>query len=380
MKSYLASDMKLMNRKSVYDYISSQEVKYFSRSEIGKISSISNPTILKIINCFIEKEIIFETGEADTVAVGRKPHMLQFNPNSAFAIGAGYDGKYLDIGLINLNFDLVDQMRIRVHEPISSILENVLPGQIQEILHSQYVKKGKLLGLGIALPAMIDEESYRIIGSAPLVGISKPTDLAPFIRNFEARLSLPVFIVNDVNAAAIGEYRSGTNLYGKDMVLITLGSGFGAGIILDGELHRGETNTAGEIGYMVYAEGYITKPNTLGYLENMLNPSYYAEAFGYDAYNDLPECSHTPELIEHIAGKISLTIANLSTSIGISHFVLGGFVVEQLGAPLMEAVHRLCRQYCLLKVNIHLQHNMKASSIGAGSIVIGKTILDFLND
>ncbi|MHB8780650.1 MAG: ROK family protein [Candidatus Geothermincolia bacterium] len=100
--------------------------------------------------------------------------------------------------------------------------------------------------LGVGFAGFVDF-ARGVISFAPNLGIH---DL--FLRDeLERRLALPVFVDNDANVAALAESRLGAGRGLNDMVQLTLGTGIGGGIIIDGRVYRGATGTAGEIGHMV---------------------------------------------------------------------------------------------------------------------------------
>ena len=99
MKPYLATDLKVLNRQSVYRLMEKKEV--ISRSEIARITNISMPTVMKIAAYFLEKGIVSEAGDGVT-AIGRKPQMLRFEPSAYYSVGIEYEGDYLRAGMVDL--------------------------------------------------------------------------------------------------------------------------------------------------------------------------------------------------------------------------------------------------------------------------------------
>src|SRR5690554_2751209 len=99
MKPFIASDLKDMNRKTVYYLLA--EVGEISKAEIGRRTGISPPTVMKITDFFLKIGLVSEAGEGDS-ALGRKPQLLRFNADTAYSIGIEYDGQQISIGIINL--------------------------------------------------------------------------------------------------------------------------------------------------------------------------------------------------------------------------------------------------------------------------------------
>jgi glucokinase len=99
--------------------------------------------------------------------------------------------------------------------------------------------------IGVGLPSTIDQRVGRAVSSVniPLAGID-------FREHLTTRFGLPAAIENDANAAALAEHRFGAGRGSQHMVMLTLGTGVGGGLILNGELYRGAVGAAGELGHI----------------------------------------------------------------------------------------------------------------------------------
>ena len=99
--------------------------------------------------------------------------------------------------------------------------------------------------VGVGIPSTIDQREGRAVASVniPLAGID-------FREYLSRRFGIPAAIENDANAAALAEHRFGAGRGTRHMVMLTLGTGVGGGLILDGRLYRGSIGAAGELGHM----------------------------------------------------------------------------------------------------------------------------------
>jgi glucokinase len=114
-----------------------------------------------------------------------------------------------------------------------------LDGAIEELLEDD------VSAIGVGLPSTIDQRVGRAVSSVniPLAGID-------FREHLTSRFGLPAAIENDANAAALAEHRFGAGRGSRHMVMLTLGTGVGGGLILNGELYRGVVGAAGELGHI----------------------------------------------------------------------------------------------------------------------------------
>ncbi len=105
---------------------------------------------------------------------------------------------------------------------------------------------GEVVGVGFGIPCLIDQRT----GTA-VMAVNLPLDHLPFRDLMAERLGLPVTIDNDANCAALAEARAGAGRGASELVMLTLGTGIGGGLVLGGELYRGAVGAAAELGHMV---------------------------------------------------------------------------------------------------------------------------------
>lgn len=160
----------------------------------------------------------------------------------------------IDLGGTNLKIALLDlNLRIRHKEVLNTRKFTNREGLISAIVDSVYkilkdngLSKTDLLGVGLGLPGPIDFEK-GIVHFFPNIPGWKEVKLKNIL---EKKLKLPVFVDNDAKVMALAEYKLGAAKGSTNAVCITLGTGVGGGIIINGKLYRGLSNAAGEIGHM----------------------------------------------------------------------------------------------------------------------------------
>ncbi|MBT3435628.1 MAG: ROK family protein [Nitrospinaceae bacterium] len=130
-------------------------------------------------------------------------------------------------------------------------------------------RDGELYGLGIGAAGLIDTATGRIITS-PNIPILNGIDLKARIKNDLD--GVPMHIMNDANAAALGEYFSGAGQHAKSMFLLTLGTGIGGGFIINGQLWEGAAGIGAEVGHIcVQADGPLCHCGARGCLEAFIS-------------------------------------------------------------------------------------------------------------
>jgi predicted NBD/HSP70 family sugar kinase len=336
VKRYIASDLKDMNRQTVYDLISS--TGEISRAEISRKTGISSPTVIKIIDHFINLGIVSMGGEGKS-RLGRKPQIIKFNPNAAYSLGIEFDSRFISIGIVNLLGEIISIKRYANKPDIFYMLKKKMVKYIGMVIKESGIEKNKILGIGIGIPGSVDPNS-KIITLAPSFGVKDSLDVSSLIKNMEDELELTVILERDVYAAAKGEFKLRKSNGDRDLLFIFMGSGIGAGIILDGKLRRGGVHMAGEIGYLTFDITQKLDTTNLGWLENTIDKAMLL-------YKDKME-----KVVPSISNHLSLAIAALSISLDIEKVVLGGPRAKLLGAPLYDSVNKKLAFLCLRNTQV----------------------------
>jgi|SRR5581483_9589576 len=176
----------------------------------------------------------------------------------------------IDLGGTNLRVAAIDasgQVLARTSHPAvyTSGPERVV-AEIRDAVRSISSQQGPggLRGVGIGVPGFIDIEAGVVVGTANLPGFQG----FPIRDEIQKALGTPIALENDANAAALGEMWMGAGKDVKDLILITLGTGIGGGIIVDGKVLHGFLGMAGEVGHMtVFADGNPCGCGNCGCLE-----------------------------------------------------------------------------------------------------------------
>ena len=146
-------------------------------------------------------------------------------------------------------------IRRKVCTPTSKTREHILAA-IEETagsIRSELGDSGELAAFGAAVPAIVNSKQGIVLRSPNLPELNG----LEFSNYFSDRLKMPVVLENDANSAAVGEFWKGASRGVQSSVCVTLGTGVGGGIIIDGKLLRGIDGTAGEIGHIaVEPEGH----------------------------------------------------------------------------------------------------------------------------
>ena len=172
----------------------------------------------------------------------------QESPSQGFVVGVDIGGTNLRLTLATMTGAIVGRWSTStVGIRSSDLVVSLICEGVDALLEQHSASRDDLRAIAAGAPGITDTEKGIVLATSYLMGW---TDV-PFRDLLEAALGVPAFVDNDVNMAALGEYHAGVAQGIDNFVFLAIGSGVGAGIVLNGQLFRGEGWIAGEIGYML---------------------------------------------------------------------------------------------------------------------------------
>ncbi len=167
---------------------------------------------------------------------------------NTYAVGIDLGGTNLKAGIVDRDGKIAYRLSIKTNSDADSqtISDQILE-LIAEIVKITNLKKSDIVGIGLGSPGLVDKKGETILFSPNLPRWRN----IPVKRIIAERFSMPCVLENDANAAAWGEKWAGAGKEASSLVMLTLGTGIGGGIVIENRLWRGANNVAAEIGHMV---------------------------------------------------------------------------------------------------------------------------------
>jgi glucokinase len=184
-------------------------------------------------------------------------------------IGVDFGGTNIVSAVVSLEGEIISKAKVAAEIPagVQHVVEN-MKRSISKAIEEAKVKKDALIAIGLGSPGPLNSREGTVINPPNLTGWRN----VPLRSMIEKDFSLPVFLDNDANAAAFGEFWAGAGKEVRNFVCFTLGTGVGGGIILNGKLIRGADDTAGELGHCtIDYGGYLCKCGNRGCLETYIS-------------------------------------------------------------------------------------------------------------
>lgn len=218
-----------------------------SQIEVARSCGLSKAAVSEVVQRLTADGYLQELGmSSSTKNGGRRRVLLQFNALSGLVVGIDIRISSAQVALSDLNATILSRKEVHFTKGASpGVVIPRLIEAVDELLRNKPDTAGTLIGIGIGVPGVIDYTTGTLIVADTLRG----WDGISLSGAFESRFEVPVYVENDVKSMTVAEYLLGVAKGVRDFVLLWLGSGIGAGIMVDGRLLRGATSSAGEIGY-----------------------------------------------------------------------------------------------------------------------------------
>jgi glucokinase len=305
-------------------------------------------------------------------------------PAATHVIGADIGGTNLRLGLADGEGMMLGKwstsiMRTRDAESVVRLMRK----GVDALLREASLPRDALGAIAAGAPGITNVDKGVVIATSYLMGWRD----VPLRDLLEAEFKAPAAVDNDVNLAAIGERRAGVAQGEDDFVFLAIGTGIGAGIVMNGQIHRGSIWTAGEIGYMLVpgtSEAPVERGEP-GALEGIVGgegirnqwqkrwredlTTLAKDATATEVFNHALESNAlAQEVLELAARTLAYAIYNISLILNSPLFVLGGSV--GIHPALGDAVRQVLGQR-----QVRVQPKLARSALGVDAQLVGAICL-----
>lgn len=366
-----------------------------SRADIARKTGLTRTTVSDITADLIAEGLVTEVGMGVSLG-GRSPILLSLVSDSRYMIG-------LDLANDQFYGAVVD-LRGEIHEIISLPVggytgEQAIQATLDIVDRLVALPYSPLLGISIGAPGLVNTKEGIVNYSANMDWRN-----LPLRQILVKRFDLPVIILNDCQAAAMGEYKFGrTTPASQNMVVIRVGQGIGAGVIIDGKIFQGDGGNAGEIGHIVVVDNEEPLPcrcGKSGCLEtvassravlqkasemaviagqsldhNGMQPLSFEDMLRAYENND----PRIREIVDRAAHSLGVSIAGLVSTLNIHRIILMGDMTR-FGQPWLDVVRKTMRKFALPQPaqDTHIQIGLLRDNdviLGASALLAENTAL-----
>ena len=263
----------------------------------------------------------------------------------------------LDLGGTNLKWAVVEQTNgtwtALAHEqvptrtvPVPDRMPDTVVAQLGEVAIRAIAEHGPVLSVGIGVPGLYDPATGR---TRFLVNVPGPWAGHPVAGPVSETVGVPAFLINDARAFGLAELRLGAGRGAASMVGLTLGTGVGGVLAIDGHVHQGHDGTAGEIGHQtIDPDGPWCGCGNRGCVEAYARADQIAAACGTDTAEEAVRAARAGDQqaisgLRDVGRYLGIGIANMITLLAPDRIVLGGGVAaagDLLFEPIRAEIRR----------------------------------------
>ena len=385
--------VRRMNRALILEVL--RVHKTLSRANLASKTGLNPSTVSSIIGELIDENLIHET-DLIQPATGRPGRLLELNPEGGCALGIEINVDYIEFLVTDFAANILWRQRQPSkpeigQEQIIAAVSNLAEQACKFIQE----RESHLLGVGVGVPGLVDVSS-GVLRFAP----NLHWENVPIRDIFASHFDCPIYVENEANAAALGEYYFGAVRNVKNFIYLSAGIGLGSGIVLGGKIFRGMVGYAGEAGHMTLdINGELCGCGKRGCWETFVGPRAVEQrvrrslALGTESilhemvkgdlqnivFDDVVRAAQSGdqiaiEALGEVAFYLGIGIANLVNLFNVEVIVLGG-ALNKASSLLLKDVERVVSKNTLPPGREHLRiiasaHGSDACIMGAISLVL----------
>jgi glucokinase-like ROK family protein len=391
-RSALPADEALDALVTILDELRSAGAQ--SRPELVARTGLGRGIVAQRVGELVDLGLVVE-GDVGPSTGGRPPRRIGFRADAGHLLVADLGATSIDVAVTDLDGRILGHRDEPADvsagpEPCLLRIEELF----EELVAATRDLPGRLWGVGIGVPGPVEFRSGRPVSPPIMPG----WDGYPVRERFAQRYRAPVWVDNDVNILALGEWRSGIAVGHDNVVVVKVGTGIGAGIISNGRIHRGAQGSAGDVGHIqvVDAASIVCRCGNVGCLEALAGGAALArdgeaaalagrsdrlrvalDQHGRVTAEDVARAASFGDpfavsLLQSAGHRVGLMLASVVNFFNPSLIVVGGGVAQsgdQLLAAIRETVYR--RSLPLATRDLVVQR----SSLGALAGVVGASAM-----
>ena len=243
-----------------------------TQAELARQTGLSTATVSNIVKIMQDDGLV---STEPTTSSGRRALNVRLNSSGIVAVGIDFGRRHLRVVLASLSYQVIAEESILLplgHQATEGIAAAVR--LLEHLLAESGVERSALVGAGVGIPGPIDRRTGTVAQGAILpewIGIN-------ILEHLEETLKIPVFVDNDANLGALSEVTWGPHSGISNLMFLKIGSGIGAGLILNGAPYYGNVGVTGEIGHAtIHEHGLVCRCGNRGCLETIASTTTMIE-------------------------------------------------------------------------------------------------------
>ncbi|MDD6799539.1 MAG: ROK family transcriptional regulator [Firmicutes bacterium] len=337
----------------------------FSRVDIAKITGLTKATVTILADEMMQDGLIAEESQHESTGVGRRPVYLRLCENSRFAVGFSLTRTEYQVGLFNLAGEAVE---FEICQYSGGTADKTLENMAETVnRYKSKIPEGSMIGVGFASPGPIDYKSGIVLNPP---NFEKWHNCKVAEKLFEM-CGVPVCLENVSNALAIGEQYFGSCLNEDNYAYIVIDEGIGSGIVVNGQVYRGESGFGNELGHSsVRFDGLPCICGNRGCLECYASIPAILKNTGYKTWREAVE-SGDNGLIEREAEYLTCALVTLINLFDLTRIVLGGDISYR-GEIIAEILREKIEARTIVRhpVRVSAANDTQCKAVAAAAVAL----------
>ncbi len=343
--------MGLSNRKCVLDIIRRKPI---SRSEIAAITHLTRASVTVIVDDLFADGLLTEQ-VTHSPMVGRNPINLQIVPNARYAAGVTIKRKEVDVGIINLNGEVIsNEILPSADASAVEMIKKIAESTARQVRENGILRE-KMLGIGVCAPGPVDVAN-GIILNPPNCGLWHGVHI---VRLLSEASGYPVLLEKDSNALALEEQYFGLGRDCSSFLAVQINEGgIGSGLIIHERLYRGSNGLGNELGHIsIHMDGIKCDCGNRGCLERYASISAILAGSPYQNWRQMIDClsndAEAKRLLTMEAKYLSCALVNAINLFDVELVILQGDVCYKPERLLEKLNQRVGPRVIMRSTGLH---------------------------
>lgn len=373
MKKATRQHTKQHNRNLVLQTIFAHDS--ISRAEVARLTHLTRTTVSEIVSGLLAEGLVEEIGRGESIG-GKSPILLSVAADSRYLIGLNLAQDKFIGAIVNLRGEIKEIAEVPVRDSNGrKALDLVF--QLIDQLWKKRIKP--IVGIGVGTPGLVNTREGVVLNAVNL----EWRDL-PLGQLLEKKYKVPISILNDSQATAIGEFvYGGEHASEENLIVINVKHGIGSGILINGRLFQGDGGGAGEIGHVVVREnGELCRCGKLGCLETVSSVRAVLKQSGMTSLDKVHAAFEAGDkkvnrVVMNAAHSLGISLGNLIGTLNIQKIVLTGDMIC-FGTTWLEAVNSSMRNAALERLSENTK--LELGTLDYRACILGASAFLLLDD
>jgi predicted NBD/HSP70 family sugar kinase len=354
--------LRAINERTLLEYLRSHQP--MSRAQLARATGLSKPTVSQALASLEDAGLVRTVGQSIASKGGRIAILYEPNPDAGYVLGVDVGRGWVRAAVANLAGHIISRMDKPNDAQSASALVALLNQLARDVVTEAGLSWSQVVHAVIGTPGVFDEQSKRVLFASNLPEWGRHG----LVTELQVAFGLSLSVENDANLAALGERSFGWGSSVSTFVYLTIGTGVGMGIVINGTLYRGARGAAGEIGFLPFGLAEVLEESgkiSDTYL-GMFEEATAAEAIVRQAQKlGMPASLSAKQIFDAAQQGDRKALAVVITAVLDPELIVLGGGIGQRGELLLPPLERRLQQLTPLRPRI------VASKLGDDSVLLG---------